>query len=215
MDRTRHGISSARHKAWFVALIIGCAVLLVIGPAVSQVKAGPAQEKGQDETREKKENPKKFTNKDLRPSSGSSGSGEETAPAGEDVSQSESGDDQQPGDENTEAGEVPKDPWDSVGVAVDSDGRGEAYWRQAMTEARAAVTAARQAHQQLQNEMNRSQVDFTAIDDPASRALVQDRIQELFGLLSDAAQAVTDAEQALSDLEEDARRAGALPGWLR
>ena len=67
----------------------------------------------------------------------------------------------------------------------------------------------------LQSEMNKCRVDFTAIDDPAARALVHERIEELFGELADADQAVADAEQALRDLEEEARRSGALPGWLR
>jgi hypothetical protein len=214
MDSSRHGISCGRRGAWFATLIIGFALLLAIGPTLTAM-AGPAQEKEQEEDKEKKDKPKVFTNKDLRPSSGSSGSGETAAPAGDTGSPQGPGDEQQPGEQDAETANIQTDPWDSVGVAVDSSGRGEAYWRQAMTEARAVVTAARREHEQLQSEMNRNRVDFTAIDDPAARALVQDRIQELDGLLSDAAQAVTDAEQALSDLEEDARQSGALPGWLR
>lgn len=215
MNRTGHGIASGRQGAWLIALIIGCAALLVIGPSVSLVKAGPTQEKGQDQTGEEKEKPKKYTNKDLRKTSGSSGSGGEAEPAGEDGSQLNPADGPAPGDAGAEAADDEADPWDSVGVASDSEGRGEAYWRQEMTTARAAVAAAKQQHESLQSEMNRNRVDFTAIDDPAARALVNERIEELHGLLGEADQAIRDAEQALRDLEEDARRSGALPGWLR
>jgi len=186
-----------------LATVAGLVFLLVFGTAVS---AGPAQEKGQ-EAGEKKETEKKYTNDDLKkwPSSSSSGSeGRPAVPEGEDA-----------GDVEVEPGQPEADPWDSVGVATDSEGRGEAYWRQAMTEARAAVANAKKEHDRLQGDMNRNQVDFTAIDDPAARALVHTRIEELFTELSLAEQTLENAEAALRDLEEDARKSGALPGWLR
>lgn len=200
MNRT----SSSSHRWQWVmpALVVGFAILLVTGPALT-VTAGPTQEKGQEEPKENKDKPKKFTNDDLKKVPSSSDS---RVPAVAD-----DGEDGDPAGEDAEA----VDPWASVGVATDSGGRGEAYWRQAMTEAKAAVDSARKNHDLLQGEMDRNKVDFTAIDDPAARALVHERIEELFTQLAEAKQALTDAEQALRDLQEDARRSGALPGWLR
>lgn len=210
MNSDRDGISHAQRWMCLTAVVVGMALLLVFGPAMTAM-AGPAQEKGQEETGEEKDKPKKYTNDDLKAAPRSSDSGREAVESGEggvppDV---DGGEDQ--GDPAAEAA----DPWDSVGVATDSQGRGEAYWRQAMTEARAAVDNARKNRDMLQSELNRYRVDFTAIDDPAARALVHQRLEELHTQLAEAEQALDDAEQALRDLQEDARRSGALPGWLR
>jgi hypothetical protein len=208
MNRKKSTFLSRRQRRdRLTAPVIVLAIVLLAGPLLTPVLAGPTQEKGQEEPKEKKEKPKVFTNKDLKKGSSPSSGGDE-APA-------ETADGAGPGDESAETPADQEDPWATVGVATDSQGRGEEYWRQAMSDARGAVAAAKAERDRLQSEMNRSRVDFTAIDDPAARALVDARIQELFGLLEEADQTVADAEQALRDLEEDARRSGALPGWLR
>jgi hypothetical protein len=207
MDTKRRSISQWHRRACLVTVIV-LAFLLLAWPAFSPVMAGPTQEKGQDEAKEKKDKPQKYTNQDLKGGSRPSSGGDEA--------QAETADGADPGgDESAELPAVDEDSWDSVGVATDSQGRGEEYWRQAMSDARGAVTAAKAEKNRLQSEMNLRRGEFTAIDDPAYRAVVDTRIQELFGLLEEADQAVSAAEQALSDLKEDARRSGALPGWLR
>lgn len=203
MNSNRDGNSHGQRWVCLTALMIAIAVLLVFGPAMTAM-AGPAQEKGQEEPEKKKEQPKKYTNDDLKTAPSSPGSGDDSIPP-------DAGEGEDPADPDTDAA----DPWDSVGMATDSQGRGEDYWRQAMTQARAAVDSARKNRDQLQGEMNRNRVDFTAIDDPAARALVHGRLEELHTELAEAEQALADAEQAFRDLQEDARRSGALPGWLR
>jgi len=194
-------------RTWMSAAAVVFALLLVCSSTLP-VLAGPTQEKGEEEKKEEKSEPKKYTNSDLKGFPSSSGSGGE-APA-------EAGDVPEGADGETTASEgEAADPWSTVGVATDSQGRGEEYWRKAMSDARAELTRAKRKHDSLQSEMNKCRVDFTAIDDPAARALVQDRIEELYGELDMAAEAVAAAEQALADLEEEARRSGALPGWLR
>ena len=212
MSRVDNGTSDGRLRVGLLAAVIVLALLVFAGASLARVVAGPAQETGQEEPKEKEDQPKKFTNKDLRRGSSPSNRGSETQAAGED---GQAADGAEPGDEAGEAPEDQQDPWDSVGVATDDQGRGESYWRQAMSDARGAVTAAKAEQDRLQSEMNLKRSEFTAIDDPAARALVDDRIQELFDLLDQSKAAVADAEQALSDLQEDARRSGALPGWLR
>jgi hypothetical protein len=67
----------------------------------------------------------------------------------------------------------------------------------------------------LQSRINGLWADFVARDDPAQRAVIEaDRnvaIAELERVRSDVAR----NEQAIADLEEEARRAGVPPGWLR
>lgn len=201
MTRIFHRRTLMSAAAVVFALLLAFTVIL---PAL----AGPAQEKGEEEKKEEKSESKTYTNSDLKGYPGGSGSGGE-APA-------EPGDAAEGAEGETAAPEgEAADPWSTVGVATDSQGRGEEYWRKAMTDARAEVTRAKRQHDSLQSEMNKCQVDFTAIDDPAARALVHERIEELHGELDVAAEAVAAAEQALADLQEEARRSGALPGWLR
>jgi len=203
MNSNRDGFSHGQHWVCLTAVLMVITVLLVLGPAMTAM-AGPAQEKGQEEPEKKKEQPKKYTNDDLKTAPSSPGSGDDSIPPDADEGED-------PADPDAEAA----NPWDDVGVATDGQGRGEAHWRQAMTDARAAVEGARSNRDLLQSEMNRNRVDFTAIDDPAARALVHERLEALHTELAEAEQALTDAEQALRDLKEDARRSGALPGWLR
>jgi hypothetical protein len=67
----------------------------------------------------------------------------------------------------------------------------------------------------VQNRINSLTTDFTARDDPAQRDLIaQDRqrsLDELERLRKD----IADDEQKITDLEDEARRAGVPPGWLR
>jgi len=207
MFRTDH-----RGRRLLYTGLMALALLLLFGQPGTMSLAQETGEKAEEE-----EAPKKFTNDDLK-------RWKRTAPAEREPAggNDQTVDDPGQGDPGAEGAESEAevavetvDAWDSVGVVTDSQGRGEDWWRKTMSEARAAVTGAQRQRDALQSEMNRRQADFSAMDDPAARDLVNERIQELFTLLDEADQAIADAEQALSDLEDDARRSGALPGWLR
>jgi hypothetical protein len=79
----------------------------------------------------------------------------------------------------------------------------EAYWRQRMKEARERVARLKQEVQRLEAAVNQ---------DPGSTTLAAQsrRVQ-----LTKAREDLAAAERAIGDLEEEARKAGALPGWLR
>ena len=192
-------------------VLAGLLVLAFLVCGGTAVLAQETPEKAEEE----QEEPKKFTNKDLK--RWKSAPREGPKPAEGEVAEV---DDPGQGDPMAEGEEldpetVTIDPWDTVGVATDSEGRGEAWWRETMADARAALAGAKSARDALQSEMNRRQADFSAMDDPAARGLVNQRIQELFTLLDEANQVIAEAEQAIVDLEREARRTGALPGWLR
>jgi hypothetical protein len=67
----------------------------------------------------------------------------------------------------------------------------------------------------VQNRINSLNTDFTARDDPAQRELIaQDRqrsLDELDRLRKD----IAGDTQAISDYEDEARKAGVPAGWLR
>ena len=67
----------------------------------------------------------------------------------------------------------------------------------------------------LQNKINSLTADFTARDDPAQRAVIARDKQKALDELNRLKQAIQDDKKAIADLEEEARRAGVPPGWLR
>jgi hypothetical protein len=80
--------------------------------------------------------------------------------------------------------------------------RGEAYWRERMRDARAKVTRLKKELADLEKAAAR---EATAGADPKKRLerLAQTRVE------------LAEAERAITEIEEEARKAGALPGWLR
>jgi len=67
----------------------------------------------------------------------------------------------------------------------------------------------------LQSRINALTTDFTARDDPAQRAVIaRDRVKAATDL-DRLKQAVVTDKKAIADLEEEARKAGVPPGWLR
>jgi hypothetical protein len=67
----------------------------------------------------------------------------------------------------------------------------------------------------LQSRINALTTDFVNRDDPAQRATIaQDKQKALDELTTLKTSVVADAK-AISDFEEDARKAGVPPGWLR
>ena len=91
----------------------------------------------------------------------------------------------------------------------------EAYWRGRMAAARTGIDRARAFAEALQSQINGLNAEFTARDDPAQRTLVGDKRQKALDELARVKKEITDLEKAIRDIEEEARKAGAPPGWLR
>jgi hypothetical protein len=92
----------------------------------------------------------------------------------------------------------------------------EAYWRERMHSARGRVEELREQVGQLEKESKKLENDFYSWDDGQYRDGVikpaWDRKREE---LETARRNLGQAEKELSELPEKARKAGALPGWLR
>ena len=102
------------------------------------------------------------------------------------------------------------------GVAAADAGQGEAYWRDEARRLRERVAELREAIVRLEADTKRLEADYYAWDDGAYRDRVikpsWDRAREE---LATSRFALPVAEKELSELPDRARRAGALPGWLR
>jgi len=112
------------------------------------------------------------------------------------------------------AGPAPEDT--TAGNVVDNAGRDKAYWQSAMQEARQAVTTAQERVNTLQTDINRLQNDFYSRDDPAYRdGVIKPALDQALADIEKAKRDVETAKKRLTDLSEEARKSGALPGWLR
>ena len=91
----------------------------------------------------------------------------------------------------------------------------EASWRQRISQAREELRRNEMFADALQTRINSLTADFTARDDPFQRAQIADErtraVVELERVKSD----VELNRKKIADIEEEARRAGVPPGWLR
>ncbi|HZI67222.1 MAG TPA: hypothetical protein VFF17_11705 [Thermoanaerobaculia bacterium] len=101
-------------------------------------------------------------------------------------------------------------------AAAAETGQGEAYWRGEARRVRERVAELREAITRLEADTKRLEADYYAWDDGAYRDKVikpsWDKAREE---LATARLALPAAEREVTELPDRARRAGALPGWLR
>lgn len=67
----------------------------------------------------------------------------------------------------------------------------------------------------LQTRINALTTDFVNRADPAQRAVIANDKQKALDELSRLTKQIADDKKALADFQEEARRAGIPPGWLR
>lgn len=91
----------------------------------------------------------------------------------------------------------------------------EPWWRARITAARAALERDKLLVDALDNRVSTLTRDAVNRDDPAQRqALIQERLRALEELETMRKQVAADT-QAIADIEEEARKAGIPPGWIR
>ena len=107
----------------------------------------------------------------------------------------------------------------AVGAAPAATGGGdkhdEQWWRDRVAAARQALDDHKGLAAALQSQINGLTTDFTSRDDPAQRAKVaQDRQKALDQLGRMQSQIDTDTK-AIALIQDDARKQGVPPGWVR
>jgi hypothetical protein len=106
---------------------------------------------------------------------------------------------------NLPAGQAPPDP----------NAKDEAHWRGRMTDARSALERSRIFGDALQSRINALTTDIVNRADPAQRAQLELERQRALAELDRVKKEIADQTKAISDIEEEARKAGVPPGWLR
>lgn len=172
--------------------------LLVFVPAAAAASAQSLADvaRKEAERREKLDTTSKvLTNKDLGPSRGSI-----TPPP------------------PVEAAEPDAAPQPEGGPPVSEEAQraeDEQAWRQKMAAARVALERSEMFLDALQSKINALWAEFTARDDPAQRARIELERQRALTEFERVKNEVEQHRTAIADLEEEARRAGVPPGWLR
>jgi hypothetical protein len=91
----------------------------------------------------------------------------------------------------------------------------QAYWSGKMKTLRDEVARNETFAEALQSRLNALQTDFVNRDDPAQRAVIDKNRQKAATELDRLKKTIADGHKAITDFEEEARRAGIPPGWLR
>jgi hypothetical protein len=96
-----------------------------------------------------------------------------------------------------------------------ADAKGEMYWRGRIAEARENLRRNEAFAEALQSRVNALTADFSARDDPSQRAKVGEDRQKALAEQGRVKNEIEEGRKLIAAIEEEARQAGALPGWLR
>jgi cytoskeletal protein RodZ len=100
-------------------------------------------------------------------------------------------------------------------AAAKPEVKDQAYWSGRMKDARDKVSRTQLFADSLQTRINSLWTDFVNRDDPAQKAkLYQDRTAAL-AELERVKKELDEQSKAITAIEDEARRAGVPPGWLR
>jgi hypothetical protein len=97
----------------------------------------------------------------------------------------------------------------------DAEVRDEAYWRSRMAAARSAMERLRIFSDALQSRLNALATDIVNRDDPAQRSQLELERQRAIAEMERVTKEMADQTKVIADIEEEARKAGVPPGWLR
>jgi len=117
--------------------------------------------------------------------------------------------------------DTPKDqPKDTPGTQ-DKDAKDkpavkdQAYWAERKKALQTQLERDQTLSDALQSRINALTTDFVNRADPAQRAIIERDRQKALAELATLKKQIDDDKKALGGLEEEARRAGVPPGWLR
>ena len=153
---------------------------------------------------------KTYTNGDLKsvpPPSGTTSGDPLAAKDGKDVKDSDAKD--------SKGAKDSKEPEKVDATKPAEPAKDEPYWRGRMAAAREDVRRNEAFKEAMQSRINALTADFTARDDPYQRAKIADDRQKALAELARLTEDIDKGNKLIVDIEEEARRAGVPPGWIR
>jgi len=102
-------------------------------------------------------------------------------------------------------------------AAKEKDGvvKDQKYWSAKMKSLQDALSQDQTLAAAMQTQVNSLTTDFVNRDDPAQRAVIEKNRQTALSELNRLKDQIQKDQKAIDDLQEEARRAGVPPGWLR
>jgi hypothetical protein len=109
----------------------------------------------------------------------------------------------------------PAEPKPEGEVKPEGETKDEAWWKHRIMSTREELRRNEMFAEALQTRINALSRDYTSRDNPAQRRQIgQDRAESL-SELNRVKQDIERGKKQIADIEEEARKAGVPPGWLR
>ena len=191
------------------ALVVGVLLLLAV-PAWAQ--STPSLTDLAKQAQEKKPAPpakKTFTNDDLK---------SVTVPPSDDAKSDDPKADAKSGDPKAADAKPDGKAADAAkadDAKKDDPTKTEKYWHDRMAGAREDLRRNQAFADALQSRINGLTADFAARDDPYQRAQIADDRQKALAELDRVHKAIEDGNKAITQIEDDARKAMVPAGWIR
>ena len=198
----RRKTQTLQHMTRLVVLLVLFSWMVpTVAPAQSLAEVAK-----QEEARRKavKEAGKVYTNTDLRPDISK---GEPAASASAQADKAAPADGAKPSADGKDASADKK--------KTDEPVKDQAYWSGRIGEARSALDRSKIFADALQSRLNSLAADFVNRDDPAQRSQIELERQRAANELARVTKEIAEHTKAITDIEEEARKAGVPPGWLR
>ena len=104
---------------------------------------------------------------------------------------------------------------DSANKDGSADKSDEKTWRKRITNARESLQRSQAFADALQSQLNALSTDFVNRDDPIQRQQIAKQRDGVVAELDRVKKEVAAQTKAISDIQEEARRANVPPGWVR
>jgi hypothetical protein len=91
----------------------------------------------------------------------------------------------------------------------------EKWWRDRITAVRSELQRSQLFLEALQSRVNALSTDYVNRDDPAQRAVIATDRQKALAEMDRVRADIERLKKEIADIEEEARKAGVPPGWLR
>ena len=194
-----------RHTLPGSVVVFAIAVGLSGSPAASGQTLGDVAKKEAERRKAQPQTGKVYTNKDLPASAQkpatANPSNETTAQTPTDPVAAATG-------KKAEDGKAPADK-------PQGDQKDQAYWKNRMATAREELRRSEMFAEALQTRVNTLNKDFNSRDNPAQRSAIGADRTEALNELTRVKQDVERGKKQITDIEEEARKAGVPPGWVR
>ena len=194
-----------RHTLPGSVVVFAIAVGLSASPAASGQTLGEVAKKEADRRKAQPQTGKVYTNKDLPASAQKPATAN---PSTETPAQT-------PTDPVAAATEQKAEDGKAPGDKPQGDQKDQAYWKNRMATAREELRRSEMFAEALQTRVNTLNKDFNSRDNPAQRSAIGADRTEALNELTRVKQDVERGKKQVTDIEEEARKAGVPPGWVR